>query len=202
MPIVALAGYTVFFALAFGWRAVVHYRATGTSGYVGLTGRFGSTEWLGGALFGVAVIGGATAPLAQLLAWVTPWRWHIDGITMAASVGLFALGLAGTLWSQFAMGTSWRIGVDPDAKTDLVARGPFRWIRNPIYTWMAVAAAGLLLVAPNALAMASFALLLIALEIHVRAVEEPYLLRTHGAAYRRYAATTGRFVPGFGRLVR
>ena len=31
-------------------------------------------------------------------------------------------------------------------------------------------------------------------------VEEPYLLRMHGAAYRGYAEGTGRFVPGIGRL--
>ena len=57
-----------------------------------------------------------------------------------------------------------------------------------------------MLLAPNLLAVVSFVALLIALEIQVRAVEEPYLLRTHGDAYRRYAAATGRFLPGIGRL--
>ncbi len=40
---------------------------------------------------------------------------------------------------------------------------------------------------------------LIALEIQVRLVEEPYLQRVHGEAYRRYAARTGRFMPWIGR---
>jgi protein-S-isoprenylcysteine O-methyltransferase Ste14 len=65
---------------------------------------------------------------------------------------------------------------------------------------MTVASAGLVLLAPNALSLASFAVLLLALEVQVRAVEEPYLLEMHGDAYRRYAAATGRFVPGVGRL--
>jgi protein-S-isoprenylcysteine O-methyltransferase Ste14 len=30
-------------------------------------------------------------------------------------------------------------------------------------------------------------------------IEEPYLLATHGVTYERYAAATGRFVPGVGR---
>jgi len=34
----------------------------------------------------------------------------------------------------------------------------------------------------------------------VRAVEEPYLLDTHGDAYRGYATRVGRFLPGVGRL--
>ena len=42
--------------------------------------------------------------------------------------------------------------------------------------------------------------LVVGLELHVRRVEEPYLLRTHGDAYRTYAASAGRFVPGIGRL--
>jgi protein-S-isoprenylcysteine O-methyltransferase Ste14 len=37
-------------------------------------------------------------------------------------------------------------------------------------------------------------------ELQVRLIEEPYLLATHGGTYQRYAATTGRFVPGIGRL--
>jgi protein-S-isoprenylcysteine O-methyltransferase Ste14 len=43
---------------------------------------------------------------------------------------------------------------------------------------------------------------LVALEIQIRLVEEPYLERVHGDAYRRYATATGRFVPGVGRLRR
>jgi protein-S-isoprenylcysteine O-methyltransferase Ste14 len=39
-----------------------------------------------------------------------------------------------------------------------------------------------------------------ALELQVRYVEEPYLLRAHGDAYRAYASRVGRFVPGVGLL--
>jgi protein-S-isoprenylcysteine O-methyltransferase Ste14 len=200
MPTIALVGYVLFLALAFGLRALIHYRATGTTGYVGLSGRAGSSEWLAGVLFGIAVVGGVAAPLVQLGGLVRPWTADVGSGAAAAGLACFALGLAGTLWAQLAMGESWRVGVDHDATTALVARGPFRWIRNPIFTWMTVASAGLVLLAPNGLALASLATLLVALEMQVRAVEEPYLLRTHGAAYRRYAATTGRFVPGLGRL--
>ena len=37
-------------------------------------------------------------------------------------------------------------------------------------------------------------------QIQVRLVEEPYLRRVHGDAYRRYAASTGRFLPWIGRV--
>jgi protein-S-isoprenylcysteine O-methyltransferase Ste14 len=44
------------------------------------------------------------------------------------------------------------------------------------------------------------AALVLALEIQVRLVEEPHLLRAHGSAYGEYASRVGRFVPGLGRL--
>lgn len=40
---------------------------------------------------------------------------------------------------------------------------------------------------------------LVGLELQVRFVEEPYLLRTH-ATYASYASRVGRFLPGLGRL--
>jgi protein-S-isoprenylcysteine O-methyltransferase Ste14 len=200
MPRTAMTGYVVFLALAFGLRAILHYRRTGTSGFIGLTGRPGSIEWLAGVLFGVAVVTGGLAPLAQLLDLLQPiaggdaLAFHVAGLLC------FGVGLAGTLQAQASMGDSWRIGVDSGERTDLVSRGPFRWVRNPIFTWMSIATVGLVLLTPNALAIASLVTLIVALEVQVRAVEEPYLLRTHGESYRKYASTTGRFVPGIGRL--
>jgi protein-S-isoprenylcysteine O-methyltransferase Ste14 len=196
MPIVALVGYTVFLALAFGLRAVLHHRETGASGFVGLTGRPFSIEWSAGVIFAIAVAAGGLAPIVQLLGLVQAW----SAGTATAGIAFTALGIAGTFWAQLAMGRSWRVGVDHGVRTELVSAGPFRWVRNPIFTWMTLATVGLVLVAPNVLAVGSLAALLVALELQVRGVEEPYLLRTHGEDYRRYAAATGRFVPGIGRL--
>ncbi|GAB3010244.1 hypothetical protein GCM10023080_090760 [Streptomyces pseudoechinosporeus] len=65
---------------------------------------------------------------------------------------------------------------------------------------MVVTAAGLVLMVPNIVALISLAALVVAIELQVRAVEEPYLRATHGSAYLEYGATAGRFVPGLGRL--
>jgi protein-S-isoprenylcysteine O-methyltransferase Ste14 len=110
------------------------------------------------------------------------------------------VGLLGTFWAQLAMGSSWRIGVDPGERTALVVAGPFRLVRNPIFTAMVAATAGLALLVPNVASLAAVAILVLAIEIQVRAVEEPHLLQAHGEAYRGWARTTGRFVPGVGRL--
>jgi protein-S-isoprenylcysteine O-methyltransferase Ste14 len=200
MPKVALAGFIVFGFLAFGLRAWVHYRRTGTSGFVGLSGEFGSMEWLGGALFVVTLVAGVAAPILQINGTLTPSAGLEGALIRATGLALYAAGVAGTLWAQFAMGDSWRIGVDASARTNLVATGPFLWVRNPIYSAMMIAMVGLALLAPNALSLLAVLALVIGLEIHVRVVEEPYLARTHGADYLGYAARTGRFLPGIGRM--
>ena len=75
------------------------------------------------------------------------------------------------------MGESWRIGVDEQERTALVTSGPFAVVRNPIFAGMLPASLGLALLVPNVVALAGLAALLVALEIQVRLVEEPYLMR-------------------------
>ncbi|TXH25143.1 MAG: isoprenylcysteine carboxylmethyltransferase family protein, partial [Mycobacterium sp.] len=73
-------------------------------------------------------------------------------------------------------------------------------VRNPIFTAMLAFAAGVTLMTPNPLALIVFGVLLVSIELQVRVVEEPYLVRTHGEAYENYRSTVGRLVPGVGRV--
>ena len=195
-PILALALIALFYAVAFGLRTWQHRRATGSSGFRGLSGRPGSPEWLGGALFAVGVALSALAPLAELAGRAAP----LFTPRVGPGLCLTLIGIAATAAAQRSMGASWRIGVDAGERTALVTAGAFAWVRNPIFTCMLATALGLLLVLPNAVALAALVCLFVAVELQVRLVEEPYLLRTHGPGYRDYAARVGRFLPGLGRL--
>ena len=64
---------------------------------------------------------------------------------------------------------------------------------------MIVTGLGLTLLAPNVVAVGGFVVLLVAIGVHVRVVEEPYLARVHGEAYLSYTRRVGRLVPGIGR---
>jgi protein-S-isoprenylcysteine O-methyltransferase Ste14 len=112
------------------------------------------------------------------------------------------VGFFGVLAAQAGMGASWRVGVDATERTELVTTGAFAVVRNPIFTAMLTTMAGLALLVPTAVSATALLCLLVAVELQVRLVEEPYLLRTHRQAYDSYAAATGRFVPGLGRLRR
>lgn len=75
----------------------------------------------------------------------------------------------------------------------------FTWVRNPIFTAMVIARIGLVLWVPNVVSVVALVVLVGALEVQVRLVEEPYLRSTQGAPYEHYLARVGRFLPGVGR---
>ena len=197
MPKIALALYLLYLALAFGLRGWLQWRRTGDAGF-----RFGAfaaspAERAGGILFVLALVLGLAAPVLELLGALSAF----EALRAPALGALLALaGIAGTLHAQLEMGASWRVGVDPSERTALRTDGPFRWVRNPIFSWMILSAAGLALLVPNAASAAGLVALVVGIELQVRLVEEPYLLRTHGEAYAAWAARTGRFLPGLGRL--
>ncbi|SEH73410.1 Protein-S-isoprenylcysteine O-methyltransferase Ste14 [Mycolicibacterium rutilum] len=196
-PVLALTLFVVFAALGFGWRSWQQRRRTGSTGFKGISGTPLSAEWLAGVGFIAAMATAVVAPTLQLAGLVRPLVE--SSALLVAGVVIAVAGIAATLYAQVDMGESWRIGVDASETTTLVRRGVFGVVRNPIFTAMLVFGFGLMLITPNAVAVAGFLLLLATIEAQVRIVEEPYLLTTHGEDYRDYLATVGRFVPGVGR---
>jgi protein-S-isoprenylcysteine O-methyltransferase Ste14 len=189
----------VFGVLTLVVRVAIQLHRTGKTGLIGLR-RAGSAGWLSGILFvgGMAigvvsinrVLDHALDPIAALdVGWL-----HAIGIAIAAAGGLTVF------LAQLGMGESWRVGVSEEERTDLVTGGWFSVVRNPIYSAIVVGWLGLALMVPTWLGFAAPIVVALGLELQVRFAEEPYLLRTHGDKYRRYASGVGRFVPGVGRL--
>jgi len=199
MPVAAILLYLAFAALGFGWRSWTQYRRTGSSGFRGVSGRPGSLEWLAGIGFAVAMVVGVAAPVVQLVGMLSPIGLLDAGWIQVFATILAVAGIVATMYSQYDMGESWRIGVDRSETTTLVRHGAFALVRNPIFTAMLIFAVGVTLMAPNPLAIFGFGVLLASIEVQVRVVEEPYLKHAHGDAYRGYVSRVGRFLPGIGR---
>lgn len=200
MATAALVGYGVYFLIAFGVRIAVQVLRTGSSGVKGLPSDAPPVEWLAGTLFVVGLLTGFAAAVLAADDVVEPVETLDTTAVHLVGVVLFVAGLLGTFGAQVAMGTAWRIGVDPQERTDLVTDGPFALVRNPIYSAMLPATLGLALMVPSAVALAGLLVLWLGLELQVRVVEEPYLRRVHGEGYVAYARRVGRFVPGLGRI--
>ena len=200
MAAAALVLYGITLTLTFGVRIALQVRHTGSTGVHGVAPGAGPVEWFAGALFIVGLATGAAAPALALLDVIEPIS-ALDGTAgHAIGVVLAGCGIVLTFLAQLAMGDAWRIGVDPEEHTQLVTDGPFKLVRNPIYSAMFPTVLGLAMMVPSALAIGGLLALAIGLELQVRLVEEPHLLRTHGDEYADYAARVGRFAPGLGTL--
>ena len=199
MSAAALVVFAVYLGVGFGLRTWVQWRQTGDTGWRGLSGRPLSAQWWAGVLFALALLAGVAGPLVAI-AGLAPVSVLDSTPLQVAGLALAVTGTAATFASQLDMGTSWRIGVDDAEATDLVTDGLFGWVRNPIFTFMAATGLGLAFMTPNLVSLAGWLLLLVALELQVRVVEEPYLVRVHGEAYKTYAARVGRFLPAVGRV--
>jgi protein-S-isoprenylcysteine O-methyltransferase Ste14 len=192
-----LVAFAVF---TFGVRIAIQLRRTGKSGLIGLREGAGAADWGSGILFVGGMVMGALSPVLVLGDHLDPIDaldvdlLHLIGVVLTVAGGLAVFA------AQLGMGESWRIGVRDEERTALVTRGWFALCRNPIYTSMIVGWLGVALLVPTWLGFVAVVVIALGLEIQVRFVEEPYLIRTHGDEYRAYASRVGRFLPSVGRL--
>jgi len=100
----------------------------------------GQTRWAryAGVRLVIAVIVRARAATGWLQGHgVTHSPW-LAGIGLA----VFLLGLALAVWARLCLGRNWGMPMSRKADPELVTTGPYRWIRNPIYTGIIVAMIG------------------------------------------------------------
>jgi protein-S-isoprenylcysteine O-methyltransferase Ste14 len=110
----------------------------------------------------------------------------------AAAVAVVAFALTWVCWVK--MGTSWRMGIDPNERTTLVFNGPYAYVRHPIYGLSQVLALAALAALPSPFMAVIVVLHLAFMQWEVRR-EEYYLVQLHGPAYADYMKKVGRFVP-------
>ncbi len=116
-----------------------------------------------------------------------------------AVVGLacVAAGLALHVRARRALGPLWSGIIEVRARHAVVERGPYAWVRHPIYLAIGLLAVGSLLAHPSAAAACVVGGLGIGLGIKVR-LEERALRAGLGDAYARYAARVPAVVPDVG----
>lgn len=196
----ALALLAIYVVLALGVRPILQLRRTGSTGIVTARLHTSASEWVA-VLLGLTGFGLAfAAPGLVLLDVDAPAGWLDSSPLRVAGAVTMVIGIGLTFAAQLAMGTSWRIGVDPTERTALVTNGLFGWTRNPIYTGMLLTVGGLALLLPMVVALAALVAMSAAVEVQVRLVEEPYLRQVHGADFAAYCRRVGRLAPGLGRL--
>ena len=127
-------------------------------------------------------------------------RWPADSwqsaLAHVASLALFAVGLVLVIWcvSLFArVGQGTRAPWDPTSR--LVARGPYRHVRNPMISGVVLLLAGQALWIGSWKLAVWLTLVLVVNHLYFLGVEEPGLAARFGDSYRDYAANVPRWIP-------
>jgi protein-S-isoprenylcysteine O-methyltransferase Ste14 len=144
-----------------------------------------------------ATSGSRTAHVAAVAATMMPFAFPLlaaappgPGAQLAAD----ALLVTGTAWSVWAMRSLGRnLSVLAQAR-GLAERGPYRWVRHPLYTGELVSALGLAIAAGTLAAAVTWAVL--CLLQGYRAVREEQVLLQALPGYPGYRRRTAALLPG------
>jgi protein-S-isoprenylcysteine O-methyltransferase Ste14 len=115
---------------------------------------------------------------------------------VAAGLALIAAGIGLRAWSIVTLGRFFQYQIKVQPGHRVVTGGPYRYVRHPSYTGIALVLAGFALACDDVLSLAAVAVLGGAgLAVRIRA-EERQLTQALGAEYERFAAGRKRLVPG------
>jgi protein-S-isoprenylcysteine O-methyltransferase Ste14 len=132
----------------------------------------------------------------RLLSWTGAVRPAVLGPAQIAGMAVAAAGAALDLWcilTFVVVGKGTPAPFDPPRR--FVARGPYRYVRNPMYWGAAIAMAGAALFFRSAPLAAYAAAFLVATHVFVVSYEEPTLRASFGPEYEAYCKTVRRWWP-------
>lgn len=133
----------------------------------------------------------------RVLQWAGVGRPALFGAAQAVGAVFVAIGAALALWCilTFALvGRGTPAPFDPPRR--LVVRGPYRFVRNPMYIGASLALGGAALFYQSIALLAYTIGFLLVAHLFVRFYEEPRLRRDFGAEYEFYAGRVRRWWPG------
>lgn len=109
-------------------------------------------------------------------------------------VAVSAAGLAVFVWSKMALGAQYSPCFDAMLPNQVIQRGPYRWVRHPIYSANCVLVVGIA-IGTGSLWLYLNAVILAAYYIYTAPIEERSLAGEL-SDYSAYMARTRRFIPG------
>lgn len=150
----------------------------------------------------VAIAWGLVAVQAALIIGIllTPIGddWPLPPVAAAFATALTWLGVALVVWAVLVFGRGVTPSPLPSGRARLRTRGPYRWIRHPMYTGVIMLMAGSALGRRNWIAVVLWVVLVVFFLTKMR-WEERRLVKTY-PGYGTYRETVPALVP-FGRRV-
>jgi protein-S-isoprenylcysteine O-methyltransferase Ste14 len=123
-------------------------------------------------------------------ALVVPPSLVTDGIAVCVCI----LGLLGAIWARRTLAGNWSSEVVFKENHELVERGPYRWVRHPIYTSILLMVLGPVLTAGHIASFVGLLFMVSGLWIKLRQ-EEALMLRHFPAQYAAYRTRVKALIP-------
>ena len=128
----------------------------------------------------------------QILEWASipldpMWRW--------IGAAIFGLSLPLLIWVQQALGKNFSTDLRIRTGHTLVTWGPYRHVRHPMYTVLLLTFTGMGLLSANWFIGSAGIIVLIVIMVSRTPKEEAMMADAFGQSYKRYAETTGRYIP-------
>jgi protein-S-isoprenylcysteine O-methyltransferase Ste14 len=145
----------------------------------------------------VATSGSVTAHACAVIATLTPFAMPLVQGTppglgrQLTADSLVLAGVAWSVWSMHSLGTN--LSILAQARS-VANRGPYRWVRHPLYTGEIVSTLGLAIAAWSPAAAGLW--LALCMMQGYRALREEQVLVRALPAYRAYRARTAALLPG------
>ncbi len=125
----------------------------------------------------------------------TAGRFAVRPWLAVAGLGLAGCGVVLHVWARRALGPLWSGVVQVRERHEVVERGPYAYVRHPIYLALLLLAGGTFLAHPSLATACLASGLGVGLVVKLR-LEERALRAALGAEYERYAARVPALVPG------
>jgi protein-S-isoprenylcysteine O-methyltransferase Ste14 len=128
--------------------------------------------------------------------WLARPIWATNSVLLIFCVIATILGLLFAVWARLILGSNWSGTVTIKTNHQLIRRGPYRWIRHPIYTGMLAALLATAMIQGLLSGMIGFAFVFLALYRKARR-EESFLSQEFGEGFSEHRQHTGMFLPRF-----
>ena len=104
------------------------------------------------------------------------------------------IGCCFAVWARVVLGRNWSGSVTVKENHVLVTRGPYRWVRHPIYSGVLLLLLGTVIVAGTVVTGMYVVVVALALWLKMR-TEESFMQETFGERYRDYRQHVKALIP-------
>ena len=196
MKVFLISYFLLYYGILFVLNSYIVFKRTGKNPYV-----MGNSKGIARYVENSIKASGMVIPIVLSIyiisqttyKWLIPINYLEEIYFDYLGVAVMIMGFLVCLASQYAMSSSWRIGIEINSEVKLVTKGIFRCSRNPFFLGTFFSYLGFFLVLPNILSFTVGVVYYILIQIQVR-LEEENLIKSLGNSYKNYCSIVRRWI--------